>query len=56
MSQNRYAVPIADLEGRARVSLTEQVEEQSAPRLHEPMLATPVAPFGCGGAVDGDGD
>ena len=56
MSQNRYAVPIAELEGGARVALTEQVEEQSAPRLHEPLLATPVAPSGCGGAADGDGD
>ncbi len=56
MNANRYVVPIADLEGGARVALTEQVEAQAAPRLHEPLLATPVAPFGCGGAADGDGD
>lgn len=62
MSTSRYAVPLDVLEGGVRVTLDEQVTEQSVPRL-EHLPGSPVlwstAPVGGtaadGGGCDGDG-
>ena len=54
----RYAVPLEQLEGSARVADVEQGELQAEPRLHAPLLDGPhVHPFGDGATgAGGDGD
>lgn len=58
MTTSRFAVPIADLERAAQVSTSEQVTEQAAPRLPEPLVAGPqLHPYGDGATnADADGD
>ena len=54
----RYDVPLEQLEEQSRVAATAQVEVQSEPRLHEPLVAGPhLHPLGDGATgADGDGD
>ena len=54
---SRFAVPLSGLEQGARVDVTEQVQEQPEPRLHETWnAALPVPDGGGGGAPGCDGE
>ena len=55
---SRFALPLSDLELRARVVLSEQVQEQPEPRLHESWNGALPMPEGAagGGAPSCDGD
>lgn len=53
MTTSPYAVSLASLEHTAHVPLTEQVEEQAEPRLHDAPVDFLPWPLGAGGAGAG---
>lgn len=55
MSENRYAVPLDELERTSHVRAAEQVEVQSDPLLPEGLFV--IGPrYGDGATADADGD
>ena len=56
MAESPYSMPLDEFEGRARVPLTAQVEEQAVPRYAVPDWGSGVIPYADGGSGDGDGD
>ena len=54
----RFDVSLDELEAQSRVAATAQVETQTEPRLHAPLVDGPhLHPFGDGAiGADGDGD
>ncbi len=56
MTEQRYSIPVDELEAGARIPAGEQVELQAEPRQPAPDWSTGAHPYGDGMSGDADGD
>ncbi|SOE03714.1 hypothetical protein [Blastococcus haudaquaticus] len=56
MAEQRYSIPVDELESSARVPVEAQVEEQSEPPQPGSDWSGGVVPYGDGMSGDADGD
>jgi hypothetical protein len=56
MTEQRYSIPVDELEASARVPVAEQVETQAEPQRPPADWSAGVNPYGDGMSGDADGD
>ena len=56
MTQQRWSIPLEELEAGVRVPVTEQVETQAEPQRPPAGWSAGVHPYGDGMSGDADGD